>query len=233
MRRLLIDEKDLQHILLKRKMFIGGSMVSAISLLIGGIHEIQDFQGNSWIAYGLLVLGIIMVGIAFWEGYKGMAYNHEKLEKEIVDLDQTAHHHSIVAIKDTFEEFSNRYLVYQDTDWHCRFFMNYPTQKDENENIRFLKQKISAALKIPCSDIELTKKAQALQQKYSTRHGEMRVYDHIFYEAHISQFPETLQQPAFSVDGISYYWMTLAEMKQDADIKEKNLDVVQEIEKHI
>ncbi len=87
-----------------------------------------------------------------------MVYNHKKLGNEIVDLDQTAHHHSIVAIKDTFQKYPNRYLVYEDKTWNCRFFLNYPMQLTETQNVDFLKQKISGALKIPVDAIELTKK---------------------------------------------------------------------------
>lgn len=146
---------------------------------------------------------------------------------------QTAHHHSIVAIKDTFQKFPNRYLVYEDKAWHCRFFLNYPTQLMEAQNVNFLKEKLSGALKIPMEDMDLTKKGQALQQKYSERHQEMRVYDHVFYEAKISDFPESMKQPSFKQDGVTYYWMTIEEMKQDSDIQKKNLDVVQEVEKLI
>ena len=146
---------------------------------------------------------------------------------------QTVHHHSIVAIKDTFQKFSNRYLVYEDKAWHCRFFLNYPTQLMEAQNVNFLKEKLSGTLKIPMEDMELTKKGQALQQKYSERHQEMRVYDHVFYEAKISVFPESMKQRSFKQEGVTYYWMTIEEMKQDPDIQKKNLDVVQEVEKLI
>ncbi len=233
MRTLLISESALKHVLASRKMYIGGSFISAISLLVGGIHEIKDFNDGSWMPYVLLSLGVLMIAVACWEMYKGMKYNHEKLGKEIIDLDQTAHHHSIVVIKDKFQKFSNRYLVYEDTVWQCRFFLNYPTQLDETQNEDFLKQKISAALKIPTGAIELTQKGQALQQKYSERHHEMRVYDHAFYEGTIHDFPDIMKELSFTLDGVTYHWMTLEEMKQDADIQQKNLDVVKEVEKRI
>lgn len=232
---LLINESDLRHVLASRKVYIGGSAISAISLLAGGLHELNDFRNSdsSWIAYILLGLGVLMMFVAIWEVYKAMKYNHEKLGKEIIDLDQTAHHHSIVAIRDKFQKFPNRYLVYEDKAWQCRFFLNYPTQLTETENVDFLKRKISGALKIPVEVISLTKKGQALQQKYSERHHEMRVYDHVFYEGEISDFPEALQETSFILDGVTYYWMTLEEMKQDTDIQKKNLDVVKEVEKLI
>ena len=162
-----------------------------------------------------------------------MIYDYKKLGKEITDLDRTAHHHSIVAIRDSFEKYPNRFLVYQDEAWHCRLFLNYPTQSDKEKNVAFIKEKISTALKIPVEDISLLEVTQALQQRYSEKHHEMRVYDHVFYEAHLSSFSDTLQQTSFSIDGVMYYWMTLVEMERDADIKKKNLDVVQEIEKHV
>lgn len=233
MRKLIIDEADLGRVLKAKSMYIGGSFVSAISLLVGGIHELNEYPGSSWISWCLVGLGGLMIVVAGWEVFKSVMYNHKKLGKEIIDLDQTAHHHSIIAIKDTFEVYPNRFLVYQDEAWHCRFFLNYPTQVEEMRNQDFIAQKISGALKVPMGDIILTRKAQVMQQKYSERHKEMRVYDHVFYEAKISHFPKTLQESSFTIDGVTYYWMTLEEMKLDADIQEKNLDVVKEVEKQM
>ncbi len=42
-----------------------------------------------------------------------------------------------------------------------------------------------------------------------------------------------MKQPFFKLDDVTYYWMTIEEMKQDGDIQKKNLDVVTEVEKLI
>ena len=34
------------------------------------------------------------------------------------------HNHSIIVIKDIFNDFSNKYLVYYDSKWDCKFFLN-------------------------------------------------------------------------------------------------------------
>ncbi len=40
---------------------------------------------------------------------------------------ETTHNHSIVAIRNSFEEFPNRFLVYYDTRWECFLFLNFKT----------------------------------------------------------------------------------------------------------
>ncbi len=144
-------------------------------------------------------------------------------------MDQTAHHHSIVAIKNTFDPYPNRFLVYEDTSWGCRFFPNYPTQETEKGNEDNIRKHLSRELKIPMEHIVLLKKGTALQEKYSVKHQQNRYYDHTFYEAQISEFPQMMKQNHFEIDGRVYEWMTMAEMEAAPDIQEKNLDVLGKI----
>ena len=60
---------------------------------------------------------------------------------------------------------------------------------------------------------------------YSGRHHEMRVHDHVFYEAQISAFPDKMKSSHFTLDGVSYDWMTMEKMKQDVDSQKKNWDI--------
>lgn len=53
----------------------------------------------------------------------------------------------------------------------------------------------------------------------------MRVYDHVFYEAQISAFPDKMKSSYFTLDGVSYDWMTMEEMKQDVDSQKRNWNV--------
>lgn len=162
-----------------------------------------------------------------------MKYNPEKMMKDIINLDQTAYHHSIVVFQDTFLSFPNRYLVYWDKRWQCWLFLNYPTQQDEEKNVENIRDKISRALKIDSSHILLERKCQRLQQKYSESHQEERHYDHVFYKGKITAFPEQMKADVFDIGGVSYRWMTMADMKANPDIRKKNLDVVEVVETNL
>lgn len=151
--------------------------------------------------------------------------------KEIVNMDQTEHRHSIIALKDSFSDYPNRFLVYWDSEWICWLFPNYPTQEKDDANLTFLKKRLSSDLKVNESLIILEKQVQVVQEKLSARHQENRVYEHTYYSASISDFPLALRDSEFSISGKSYKWMTIAEMKQDPSIQTRNMDVVDVVNK--
>lgn len=232
MRNLIIDEEKLRLLLEAKKLFIGGSLAGALGLIAGGMNASNNAYEGVVLHYGMILLGICMFILGLREAWK-MKYNHEKMMSDIVNLDQTAYHHSIVVFQDTFHAFANRYLVYWDKRWQCWFFLNYPTQPDEKENEAFLKDKISRALKVSADHISLEKKCQQLQRKYSESHKEERYYDHVFYRGNMTEFPALLKKDTFDLDGVSYQWMTMDEMKRNPEIQKKNLDVVKVVEENL
>lgn len=40
-----------------------------------------------------------------------------------------------------------------------------------------------------------------------------------------------MKSDSFDIDGVSYRWMTMAAMKANPDVRKKNLDVVEVVEK--
>ena len=156
-------------------------------------------------------------------------YTHETLYKDIEALDKVTHPFSIVAIKDTYHPYPNQFLLYRDHKWNCNFFLNYRTQPTEEQNISFIKTKLSQELHLPIANISLHKVGQVLQEKYAVKENRQKVYDHAYYEAKLTAFPEELQHHSFVIDGKEFVWMTLDEMKNDKEIQEKNLDVVNQV----
>lgn len=136
---------------------------------------------------------------------------------------------SIIAIKDTYHQYPNHFLLYRDRKWDCNFFPNYRTQQTEESNVSFIKAKLSEELHIPVADISLKKVGQVIQEKYAVKEERKKVYDHSYYEAIMTNFPEKLQSPSFVIDGKEFIWMTLDEMKNNKEIQEKNLDVVNQV----
>lgn len=102
--------------------------------------------------------------------------------KDINTLNEISHEHSIVIIKDTFQKFSNRVLVYDDRRWDFKFFLNY---KFNPNNEYFIKSHLSNELKIEENNIELSFLEQKIHEKYSESARENKIYCHDF-SAHIS-----------------------------------------------
>ena len=151
-------------------------------------------------------------------------YTHEKLLKEIQSLDLTPRKYSLVAIKDTFTEYPNRFLLYYDKDWDCPFLLNYKTRTSGNEEA--LREVLSHELKVDPKEIRLKKVAKRTYQKLSPEEGIDKNYEHSLYLAGITDFPDILKADSFSIDGKSFAWMSIEDMRQDTRIQEKNLDVV-------
>ena len=142
---------------------------------------------------------------------------------DINKLNEIAHNHSIVVIRDSFNPFPNRYLVYEDKSWNCQFFLNY---KENPNNEEFIRNHISRELKIGPDDIELSYVAQKLHEKYSESAKENKVYSHKFYLAEIKKFPDQMQKDSFKCDGKTYYWKSLAELEEDKNVQKKNMDIL-------
>lgn len=222
MRLLLIDEENLN--LLFRPLFTHEGVIAGITGVVTGLAAFYNSEN--------LIACILCVAAVILEAYHAIhVYRKRSLLKEIIDMDQTAHHHSIIVIKDSYAQYPNRFLVYFDERWQCRLFPNYPTQQTVEANTESIRKRLSGDLHIPLSCIHLEKKAQVLQEKYSPKHARRRVYDHTFYVAKIDQFPIEVQQKDFEIQGCSYSWMTISEMQNDPAIIENNLDVVDVVNK--
>ena len=152
---------------------------------------------------------------------------------EIKNQNQITHPFSIVAIKDEFQEYPGRFLVYYDNRWKCRLFLNYHTQENLSKNEPKLKEQLSRDLHVDIANIQISYKNKVIHKKYSHSDQCEKWYEHSIYQAHISHFPASEQSNSFEVNGRQYYWMSLAEMERDSAIMEKNSDVVSFIKQMI
>ena len=134
------------------------------------------------------------------------------------------HPHSIVLIKDDYNENANRFLVYDDPRWHCRLFLNYHTMPgNDTDNLQNIKNHIKLELKAtPENGCFLF---EQLHSKYSVSAKKEKTYLHRFYRFQVSG-NDQLKQDTFTIDGRTYHWMSIAEMEQDANIMEHNSDIV-------
>ena len=239
---ILLDETKLKLLLSEKREEIGRKydvlgislpiVTYIFSLLCSDFHDTILLRASTirWIAYFLAVVYIIDLLIRFAMSIR-KKYNHEMLYEDIKNMNQIKHYFSLVAIKDEYHEFSNRYLLYYDKVWKCWFFPNYKTKDDNNE--AFVATKLSNALHIKEQNITLTYITEKVQPKFSRRDQVQKVYSHRLYQGKISDYPKEIQSDTFTLDQIQYRWMTIAEMEEDDVIREVNSDVVSLVKESI
>ncbi|MGP1617184.1 hypothetical protein [Peptostreptococcus stomatis] len=235
---MVIKDKNLKLLLETKREFIGktvaiDSLLSAIAFCISVYFA---SYGNGFFFLGYRVSGVVIktiflcIGIFFtFKSIRDIYYNkkntytYEDLYNDITDISELANKHSIIALKDSFDEYPNRYLVYNDKRWNCMFFPNYKTNENNKE---FIITKLSNNLKVDKSYINLEFVKEFTHDKFSHSSGKMKVYQHRLYYATLDEFPEHMKNDRFVCDSIQYRWMTISDMENDEMIKEKNIDVV-------
>ena len=152
-------------------------------------------------------------------------YGHEMLLRDLELLNEISHPFSIIAIRDSFNQYPNRFLLYYDTRWDCKFFIYCPTKDSESDNEDNIRFRLSSELKIDPALISVRYITEQIYQKYSISDRIYKYYDHKLYLADIP-FTDAIKKSVFKIDGKSFFWMSIAEMEKDPNIKKKNLDVV-------
>lgn len=224
-KEIIINEADLRRLLEMRKSLIGNP-ASALWTEILGFAGISISIWQIEAEFFRYVLGAVAAFVA-WRIYKMVIdrYSAGTLETEIKALDKVRHRHALIAIKDTFNPFPNRYLTYYDEAWDCPFLLNY---KSAEEHV--LRRGISQELKIPENEIKLERVGVESYRKFSEEAKREKWYEHTLYQAEISDFPALLRQEAFEIDGRHYEWLTIYRMKIHPRVIKANMDVVHMIE---
>ncbi len=231
--QLLVDENKLQLLLEQKKQYIGkrvtwdiiGSAVSfLISVGLASYHTIWGISGTVF-KTGFVGLGIFFAAKSIYDVYQGAKdkYNYSDLFQDINYLNEITHNHSIVIVRDSFNLYPNRLLLYYDARWDCDLFLNY---KENPNNETFIKNHLSAELKIPSQKISLTYVTRKIHEKYSESAKEKKWYCHKFYLAEIAEFPVTHQKDSFECDGKEYHWRTIPDLESDENVMKKNKDIV-------
>lgn len=234
---ILLDKTELELLLERRKEYIGRSkdglfdfffaiITFLFSLMYTDCEDIFFIKGSVIKGIFLLVT-IAFLGRGIVLMIKRNDYSADKLNREINDLNHMEHPFSIIGIRDTYNEYANRFLLYYDTRWKCYLFPNGRTNEDAEKNEAYLKQDISNSLKLPVNMLSIRKVGERIHQKYSVSDQRMKLYHHTFYELKVDDFPEEARKTEFVMDGTMFRWMSLAEMVQDARIQEVNEDIVE------
>lgn len=231
---ILLDENKLSLLLEQKKQFIGrtvmwDSILSSVSFLVSvflaSYNDILGVPAN-FVKFIFVAIGMFFTIKSIHDVLHNLrnSYTATDLFDDINKLNQITHNHSIIAIKDSFSEFPNRFLVYFDQRWLCDLFPNF---KENINNESFIKTGISNRLKIREQDISISYVAQKVHEKYSVSHKENRLYCHRLYLATINVFTPTLKKGLFEIDGIQYRWMSISEMEADQHMMDVNEDIIQ------
>lgn len=231
--KLLIDDIKLNLLLEQKKSFIGkkvawDSILSAVSFLISVVFASYS---NIWIIPGwifktiFLIIGCIFTAKAVIDVIKSKknSYSYEDLLKDINTLNEITHDHSIVAVRDTFNKYPNRFLVYDDTAWGCELFINY---RDNVNNGAHITDHFSREMKIDTSDLRIEYVSQLISEKISGRDNKNKVYRHNLFLMEIKNFPEYMKNDVFECNGIKYYWKSISELENDNNAMSKNSDII-------
>ncbi len=174
----------------------------------------------------LFVYSLCILYKAFFKNY-----TYKELFMEIKSMDKIRHKHSLIALQDTFREYPARFLVYWDNRWNCELLPNCFTP--DSDVLLNVKKDLSSKLKIPVQQIDLHKVITTVYSKFSYSDRVEKYYEHTLFQAVINDIPDNLQNSTFEIDGITYRWMTIHEMKENENIMKKNGDVIELLEKNI
>lgn len=238
--QLLIDSAKLEALLQRKqddigykKLNQGCNVANALLVLYGGFSASPETalwaKAMAIIAGGL---GLYWSGCAMVKAIKN-TYNADLLQHDIENLNEIEHPFSLVAIKDTFNKYPHRYLLYYDNRWGLNLFPNYRTQATEEENIANIISHLSNELQIPAQDINVEQKGYKLTTKYSVSDKVQKVYAHTLYQANIKKLPKKLQADSFMIGDRKYSWWSIDKMEADEYIRKHNLDVVELVKNNI
>lgn len=230
----LLDEEQLRLLLKSNASKIGNTngwepFITAFIFFISSAFATYQpwWIFSAGIFKGLVVLiSCILMIRGIYLAVKDRKYTYMDLYTEMKNQNQIKHPFSIVVVKNEFEQYPDRFLVYYDSRWKCRLFLNFRTQQDMTENEEKIKRALSNELQVDMSDIKIDYKNTYLHKKFSYSDQCEKWYEHTIYQAHISHMPETEQSDSFVINGRQYFWMSLPEMERDQIMMEKNSDIV-------
>lgn len=228
MNEIQLNKKELELLLESKKEYIGNKVLFD-GILSGASFVLSALLGSYGETFGDggIYAKIVFVAVGFFFSVKAICdtiksvknkYSYEDLMKDIGKLNKIEHSHYIIAIKNTFDKFPNKYLLYYDSRWDCKLFLNYSENADIIECL-------SNDLKIGSDNINIEYKAEETHNKFSESHKEYRLYHHTLLNAEID-IPKEYQKDTFTVDGKTYYWLSIADMEKDKRIQQVNSDVV-------
>ena len=240
--KILVSKEKLRALLQAKSQFIGyhkldyGITVgNALFVILSGLSTDAHAVFGYWFNFLEIAFGLWSL---YWSGRamcKAITNNYDanSLEKDINDLNEIEHPFSLVAIRDTFNQYPHRFLLYYDHRWGMHLFPNYKTLPVEEENIRSIKARIANELEIPESYINVVLRGFETYTKYSVSDKQQKCYAHTLYEAEVKEFSAKHKADSFTIGDKHYSWWSIVAMEQYKDIQLHNLDVVEIVKRNM
>lgn len=222
-----ISNDSLRQLLEEKRDFIGGDLIAYISLFITVFTSAINYYENIW---ALLFFSVLTLwsGLLCWKHAKHR-YNHQKLYVDIQKLDLELHRFSLIAIRDSFNKYPNKFLLRYDEKWDC-YLLPYFRTLETTDNII---QGLEGMLKVSIDASSLTFKSRDTYLKYSPADERNKQYCHSFFYLSHLQFQKIHKQKEFTIEDNKFKWFTLDEMRNDKNIMSKNEDVVDILSKTV
>lgn len=219
-----LNEGKLQNLLYEKKRHIKSkdmvismllSLISYVSALL-----VSDISNLSKTKLFLIILISILYFVILLISIKGFNYSAEQLYKDICSTSKV-HDFSLFVIKNSHAQ----YLLKKDSRWKTYLFPYKRTSvnDDSDDAVLFLKEamNISSAAIISKKETDITKRS--VSQNIS------KTYHHIFYQISAENIPVS---KSFKINGCTYKWYSIDDMKNDKKIMLNNSETVEFIEKN-
>lgn len=221
---ILFSRHSLQILLNAKKSKICNNRGEGIAIIFAAVAFVLPVVYTSMPTWAKCACTVIAIIYAIYGVTKIMnGYTIDNLENDILALNEIASRHSIIVIRDTFNEYASRFLVYYDSRWDCYLFPNYKTAEHDNE--QSIIKHLSCDLHVPEDSMEIDYRITNFHRKHSVSNNREKLYEHALYVASFD-VPADEQSAEFTVAGRKYKWMTYDELLADKRVQDVNLDIV-------
>lgn len=238
-----IDEDKLKILLNSNDKYIKTSYTDGLLTMASGLITIItdglygfDILANSIKSSILKVIIVILGGIFVLKGIYDMvqvnkhSISADTLFNDIKNMDIPKSRYSLVAIKDAFNEYPKRYLLFYDVEWKCFLFPHYKTTDNDKENII---KHLSIDLEVNPTELSIDFKAKDTHTKFSVSNNKIKTYEHNLYQVNIRNFNNNIIKDSFSIGDKRFKWFSMEEMLSDKEIFDKNYDIVKFVTENI
>lgn len=241
MGKIIIDERELKLILEKYRDNITdkrnwmdnvGTAGSLFLTIISSDFKDLWFIKAEYIRYTvwIITLYFLVKGCHTWLLNRKSQFSKDILYEKICEKSEIEKaSFSIIVIKDEFNEYPNRFLVYDDGRWGCKLFLNFYMQNTNGEREKSNQlDSVSNYLKIRKEDMVIDYLFVKESTKYSLTAHKDKSYDFYYYYVKIRKeaFTDNMKHQIFEIEGRTYYWMSMDMLWKDRSTVERNSDVL-------
>lgn len=185
-----------------------------------------------------VIVAIIFLIVGAYKFIKSLnnKYSIKELYDEILHLNEAdGHPFSIILIRNSFDKFPNKYLLFYDVNWDCQLFLNYHMASEQNIEDEMAKiiNLISTELHIETNNLKIKYLLKKDIKKYSVSDKIRKLYNFYFFYVDIKKFRKEMKSDSFYIDGKKYYWRSIVQMEDDSNIMKKNKDVIKIVKNDI